>query len=39
MIAHSGSREFVELSAVSSGVAQVREVLMQAQERMTQDKK
>ncbi|MEI6867106.1 MAG: replication-associated recombination protein A [Actinomycetes bacterium] len=34
MIAHSGSRAFVELSAVSSGVAQVREVLTQAQERL-----
>ncbi|TRZ88061.1 MAG: replication-associated recombination protein A [Streptomycetaceae bacterium] len=39
MIAHSGSREFVELSAVSSGVAQVREVLTQAQERMTHENK
>ena len=34
MIAHSGSREFVELSAVNSGVSQVREVLVEAQERM-----
>jgi putative ATPase len=37
MIAHSGSRTFVELSAVSSGVAQVREVLTQAQERLQQE--
>lgn len=37
MIAQSGSRAFVELSAVSSGVAQVRELLMQAQERLTHD--
>ena len=36
MIANSGSRTFVELSAVSSGVAQVREVLTQAQERLEQ---
>ncbi len=34
MITHSGSREFVELSAVNSGVSQVREVLAEAQERM-----
>ena len=34
MIAHSGSREFVELSAVNSGVSQVREVLVEAQEKM-----
>ena len=34
MIAHSDLREFVELSAVSSGVAQVREVLSDAQERL-----
>ena len=37
MIAHSGSRTFVELSAVSSGVAQVREVLTQAQERLQEE--
>src|SRR5450830_1642508 len=35
MIAHSGSRVFVELSAVNSGVTQVREVLTQAQKRLT----
>jgi putative ATPase len=35
MIAHSGSRAFVELSAVSSGVAQVRELLTEAQKRLT----
>jgi putative ATPase len=35
MIAHSGSREFVELSAVSSGVAQVREVLLEAQRQLS----
>ena len=34
MIAHSDSRAFVELSAVSSGVAQVRDVLAEAQERL-----
>ena len=34
MVAHSDSREFVELSAVSSGVAQVREVLSDALERL-----
>lgn len=34
MIAHSGSRVFVELSAVSSGVAQVRELLSEAQSRL-----
>jgi len=39
MIANSGSRTFVELSAVSSGVAQVREVLTQAQERLEQENK
>jgi len=39
MIAHSGSRTFVELSAVSSGVAQVREVLLAAQERLQHDGK
>ena len=33
MIAQSAAREFVELSAVSSGVAQVREVLNSAQSR------
>ena len=37
MIAHSGSREFVELSAVNSGVSQVREVLLAAQDRMAQE--
>jgi len=37
MIAHSGSREFVELSAVNSGVSQVREVLLDAQNRMAQE--
>jgi len=39
MIAHSDSRIFVELSAVSSGVAQVREVLTQAQERLAIEQK
>lgn len=39
MIAHSGSRIFVELSAVSSGVTQVREVLTQAQKRLTEKAK
>ncbi|MDP1719406.1 MAG: replication-associated recombination protein A [Candidatus Nanopelagicaceae bacterium] len=39
MIAHSGSRVFVELSAVSSGVTQVREVLAQAQKRLTEEAK
>src|SRR5487761_2100447 len=39
MIAHSGSRVFVELSAVSSGVAQVREVLTQAEKRRAEDVK
>lgn len=39
MIARSGSRIFVELSAVSSGVTQVREVLMQAQKRLTDEAK
>lgn len=39
MIAHSDSRIFVELSAVSSGVAQVREVLTQAQERLATEQK
>ena len=34
MIAHSDSREFVELSAVSSGVAQVRDVLLEAERRL-----
>lgn len=34
MIAHSGSRAFVELSAVSSGVAQVRELLSEAENRL-----
>lgn len=34
MIAHSGSRAFVELSAVNSGVAQVRELLSAAQKRL-----
>ena len=38
MIAHSDSREFVELSAVSSGVAQVRDVLNQAQEDLAHGK-
>jgi putative ATPase len=37
MIAHSDSREFVELSAVSSGVAQVREVLTKAQDRLVKE--
>ncbi len=37
MIAHSDSREFVELSAVSSGVAQVREVLNEAQAHLDRD--
>jgi putative ATPase len=37
MIAHSGSRAFVELSAVSSGVAQVRELLTEAQKRLAED--
>jgi putative ATPase len=37
MIAHSDSRAFVELSAVSSGVAQVREVLALAQKRLTDE--
>jgi putative ATPase len=37
MIAHSDSRAFVELSAVSSGVAQVREVLALAQKRLTEE--
>jgi len=35
MIARSGAREFVELSAVSSGVAQVREVLDFAQKNLS----
>lgn len=39
MVAHSDSRVFVELSAVSSGVAQVREVLTEAQDRLTREKK
>jgi len=39
MIAHSDSRIFVELSAVSSGVGQVREVLTQAQERLATEQK
>ena len=39
MIAHSDSRFFVELSAVSSGVGQVREVLTQAQERLATEQK
>ena len=39
MIAHSDSRVFVELSAVSSGVTQVREVLAQAQKRLTDEAK
>jgi len=39
MIAHSGSRVFVELSAVNSGVTQVREVLTQAQTRLTNEAK
>jgi putative ATPase len=34
MIAHSDSREFVELSAVSSGVSQVRDVLAEAEKRL-----
>lgn len=34
MIAHSGARAFVELSAVSSGVAQVRELLAEAEKRL-----
>lgn len=37
MIAHSGSREFVELSAVNSGVSQVREVLLQAKKRLNEE--
>lgn len=37
MIAHSGSRAFVELSAVSSGVAQVRELLLEAQKRLADE--
>jgi len=37
MIAHSGTRVFVELSAVSSGVAQVRELLLDAQKRMSDE--
>lgn len=37
MIAQSSSRVFVELSAVNSGVAQVRDVLAQAQERLAQE--
>ena len=37
MIAHSDSRVFVELSAVSSGVAQVREMLTQAEERLLKE--
>ena len=39
MIAHSDSRDFVELSAVSSGVAQVREMLTQAEERLLKENK
>lgn len=39
MIANSDAREFVELSAVSSGVAQVREVLLEAQQRLAHDNK
>jgi putative ATPase len=39
MIAHSGSREFVELSAVSSGVAQVREVLLEAQRKLEENQR
>ncbi len=39
MIAHSDSRVFVELSAVNSGVSQVREVLAQAQERLAQEQR
>ena len=39
MIAHSDSRVFVELSAVSSGVTQVRELLAQAQKRLTDEAK
>jgi putative ATPase len=39
MIAHSDSRNFVELSAVSSGVSQVREVLAQAQQNLADEKK
>jgi putative ATPase len=37
MIAHSDSRVLVELSAVSSGVAQVRELLSQAQQRLSDE--
>ena len=37
MIAHSNSRAFVELSAVRSGVAQVSELLTQAQDRLTEE--
>ena len=39
LIAHSDTRVFVELSAVSSGVSQVRELLMQAQERLATENK
>jgi putative ATPase len=39
MIANSGSREFVELSAVSSGVAQVREVLLEAQRKLEENQR
>jgi len=39
MIAQSDSRIFVELSAVNSGVSQVREMLNQAQESLTNEKK
>lgn len=39
MIAHSGSREFVELSAVSSGVAQVREVLLEAERQLSEQQR
>ena len=39
MIANSDSRFFTELSAVSSGVAQVREVLVEAERRLVEEKK
>ena len=39
MIAHSDSREFVELSAVSSGVSQVRDVLAEAEKRLATEQR
>ncbi len=39
MISHSHSRVFVELSAVNSGVAQVREMLTKAEERLVKENK